>query len=505
MIVISPGAHRRIRIAVVAALLASLVFVSLPQSAAGAATSCTATTQGDNVVLAWNDEGGGDRHVVRRNGSWLSTPGSNVSSFVDTEPTAGAAYVLVTWRRGTQTTTVCQAGGTPAPVTGCSLTELAGAVVLDWQDNGGRHIIRRNGNWIATPGEGSSSYTDLSAPANATYLVRTRSGASVTDRECVAGGNPAPTVGSRRFVIQVSIDGLRADAVRAVDMPTLAGLADSGASTMNARTDPAITRTLPNHTSQFTGRFVWGASGHRLTENEDNGGTLHDLRGVYIPSVFDVVHDNGGRTVLYNGKTKFDFIERSYNGTNGAPDTTGADDGRNKIDVFVKEDPEIAAVPFVNDLVAGSGPTFGFFHIRTPDEAGHASGWDTGGYRAGLSEADDVLAELIDRLDIAGVLANTTIIVTADHGGPTGGLNHGSSQNPQNFTVPFVAWGAEVASGADLYALNPGRTDPGTSQPNRDVAQPIRGHDVANLSLDLLGFPAIPGSVVNADQSLNLR
>lgn len=387
----------------------------------------------------------------------------------------------------------------------CGLEEVNGVVNLTWPDDGGRHVIRRNGRWLATPGAGTSTFADTAPLEDATYLVRTRfsGGGGSIDRECALIPGDVEPPEARRFVVHVSMDGLRSDHVTTELMPNMAGLADRGAATMNARTDPAITKTLANHTSQFTGRFVWGPTGHRIIVNEDPGDTVHDSAGEYVSSVFDVVHDHGGRTVVYVGKSKFYLHERSWNGEFGAPDVVGEDNGRNKIDVFEKEDPVLAAKPFVDDLIAGQGDTYGFFHIRTPDSAGHTSQWNSDGYRQGVMESDAILGDLLGLLEVAGVLADTTIIVTSDHGGPTGDDGHEKADLAENYTVPFVVSGVGVGEGLDLYELNVDhRTDPGTGRPNKSGPQPIRGHDVANLVLDLLGLPAIPGSLVNADQSL---
>ncbi len=76
---------------------------------------------------------------------------------------------------------------------------------------------------------------------------------------------------------------------------------------------------------------------------------------------------------------------------------------------------------------------------------------------------------------------------------------------PVNYTIPLFAWGEGVDAGADLYDLNASRVDPGTGRPDDDVpGQPLRNGDVANLALDLLGLPPVPGSLFNADQALRL-
>ncbi len=304
-------------------------------------------------------------------------------------------------------------------------------------------------------------------------------------------------------VIHVSIDGLRSDAV--ASMPNLSALVSRAASTLNARTDPESTRTLPNHSSQVTGRFVTGTGGHGITYNEDMGRTIHDEAGGYVTSVFDVVHDSGGRTTMWVGKPKFEALDRSYDATHGAPDIVGVDHGSDKIDVFVRTDPVEAVELFLDDLAAAD-VMYSFVHVRSPDEFGHISGWDTPGYDEGVAEADGVIGRILTEVDANPAWADTTaIIVTSDHGGATGATDHGDSTDPANYTIPFAVWAPDVTGGSDLYALNPTtRTDPGVGRPPATGPQPIRGHDAANLALSLLGLPGIPGSQVNAAQDLRI-
>ena len=69
-----------------------------------------------------------------------------------------------------------------------------------------------------------------------------------------------------------------------------------------------------------------------------------------------------------------------------------------------------------------------------------------------------------------------------------------------------MVWGIGVARGTDLYALNPGdRRDPGVGRPTYAGVQPIRNGEVANLVLDLLDLPSVPGSTTNAWQGLSVR
>ena len=306
-------------------------------------------------------------------------------------------------------------------------------------------------------------------------------------------------------VVHISMDGLRSDHVTVDRMPNLFSLSQRAASTLNARTDPARTQTLPNHTSQFTGLEVNG--GHFVDYNVDLGGTVHAEAGRYVASVFDVVHDNGALTALYVGKSKFDMIDRNWNGVHGGPDRIGVDNGRDKIDFYERMHPADAVAVALGEMGRSARLEFVFFHIRTPDETGHISGWDTVGYRSGVLEADRILGELLDGIAAdAGLADSTAVIVSADHGGPSDQLLHDDQSLSSNYVVPLVVWAPGIPEGTDLYELNDGhRTDPGDRQPSTTGIQPIRTHEIANLALDLLGYGPVPRSVFNARQDLRIR
>ena len=317
---------------------------------------------------------------------------------------------------------------------------------------------------------------------------------------------------SIRYVVHVSVDGLRPDAVQRqppTALPAFARLRLESAFTQNARTDPDYRNTLPNHTAQLTGRGVVGAAGHGWTVNTDPdpGVTLHSNKGAYVASVFDVVHDAGLRTAAYVSKSKFSLYDVSYDEAHGAADETGGDDGRDKIDTYVYEkDTDQLIAQFVADLHADPA-AYTFVHLRDPDATGHWLTWSVRSgsrYMRAVRRADDRIGRILDAIEADPRLrGHTALIVTADHGGS--GHSH-SSERVDHYTVPFYVWGPGISS-ADLYALNAGtRQDPGTANVGFDAARPpVRNGDAANLALSLLGLGPVPGSTIGADPPLHVR
>ena len=319
----------------------------------------------------------------------------------------------------------------------------------------------------------------------------------------------------RDKVIFISADGMRPDAVDVLGpegAPAFHRLRKEGAYTSNARTDFTYTVTLPNHTCMVTGRGVVGPEGHGWISNTDPqlGQNLHRNRKGYAASFFDVAHDNGLRTALYASKSKFSLYDISYDAKTGAPDQTGEDNGKDKIDVYVANEDSSALVDQLIASFASDPADATMLHLRDCDSAGHAESWDlTPGspYLAALKKVDSLVGKLLEAVEASpNMKGKTTIILTADHGGLTATKGHGEAKERDNFTIPFYVWGAGVSAGQDLYALNGGnRQDPGTANPPYDAPKaPIRNGDAGNLILTLLHLPAIPGSTINAAQDLKV-
>lgn len=359
----------------------------------------------------------------------------------------------------------------------------------------------------------------LASFAVASFIVQPAA-AQLSDGVSIGLEEPAPILSEVTFdpeaqavqhVIHISVDGLRPDAVTRQGpgkLPNFFRLRTEGAFTDNARTDADFSITLPNHMAQLTGRPALGDAGHNWTENSDPGDdeTLHARKGAYVASVFDVTHDHGLRTGVYASKSKFILLDQSYGEAHGAPDVTGEDNGRDKIDVFVYDkNTDDLVERFVDDM-REEPLAYTFLHLRDPDTQGHRWGWGLSGwhpYMGAVRKVDQLLGEIFEMVEEDPHLAESTVIIlTADHGGSG---HHHKRQDAEHYTIPFYVWGAGVDAG-DLYALNDGVfVEPRTHHPGFDwPSQPIRNGSVANLALGLLGMDPVPGSTINESHQMRV-
>lgn len=295
-------------------------------------------------------------------------------------------------------------------------------------------------------------------------------------------------------VVAVSVDGLNPDALALLGpegAPTLHRLLAEGTSTLEARTAREQTETLPNHTGMLTGRRILARrGGHGVTVNTVVPGTVHDRAGEHVSSVFEVLEQHGRSGALFAMKTKFALFQRSW--------PAG-------VDRFVVRSGSARLVDLVLQDLRSTPRALRFVHLADPDVAGHHHGFLGPDYLDAVRRVDAQVGRLLAALEPDPALAGTTVVLTADHGG-RGRSGHAQADRRVNHRVPFVVWGAGVAPGGDLYALNPDRVDPGTGRPAWGrTGQPVRNAEVANVTLDLLGLPAVPGSLADARQDLDVR
>lgn len=308
-------------------------------------------------------------------------------------------------------------------------------------------------------------------------------------------------------VLVLEVEGLRSGAVRRAGeegAPNLFRLMGEGASTLNARTEVERTTLLPNVVGMLTGRRVTAAQGgHGISTNNDNGGTVESAAGRYTSSVYDLVHNFGLSTALLSSNPKTALVARSWDSSHGGADPYGLDNGTAKISRSIQTADDHQLVERLVGMLTHSPKTFTLAQISLLADSGRRDGWMRPEYFTTLTEVDSMIGQVLDSIDSDPALKDHALVLLTASGGGRGHDNQDASHRA-NFTIPFIAWGPGVVAGADLYAINPAYIDPGTAQVGYHGVQPIRNGDVANLVTAVLGLPALPGSILNAEQDLNI-
>jgi arylsulfatase A-like enzyme len=220
-----------------------------------------------------------------------------------------------------------------------------------------------------------------------------------------------------QHVLIISEDGMRADAVATLHLKWHDLLRKRGASTVHAMTIRDAS-TLPAHASMLSGVTP---RVHGLTWN-----TWRPSAGyIKAPTIFNHAKEAGLTTAFFTGKTKLRHIVPP--GTVGVYERPG---------YYCKKVAEEAAAYLTTEK-----PALAFVHFSDPDEAGHAKGWMSKAQEKAIYNSDRCLGILYEAMEKAGLLDDTLIIVSADHGGH----NHvHSGATLIDREIPWIACGPGV-------------------------------------------------------------
>ncbi|MBN1220386.1 MAG: alkaline phosphatase family protein [Anaerolineae bacterium] len=230
-----------------------------------------------------------------------------------------------------------------------------------------------------------------------------------------------------KYVVIISIDGLRPDALALAHTPTLDELIEQGAYSPAAQTI-VQSFTLPSHASMLTGVV---AEKHGLLDALPYIG----WPGLNVPTVFNMAHDAGFTTGMVFGKEKLNFLLLN--------DSVESFCDIDLHDELVKD----KAVGFVKKGL----PHLLFVHFPDVDAVGHEFGWMSEYQLGAVTYVDGLIGEIVAELKNNSYWHNTLLIVTADHGGH--GYRHGDD-SPVDRTIPWLAVGPGVPKGTTIEHIN---------------------------------------------------
>ena len=99
------------------------------------------------------------------------------------------------------------------------------------------------------------------------------------------------------------------------------------------------------------------------------------------------------------------------------------------------------------DWIRANKPDLMTFIFSPPDGAGHNFGWDSPEYAEAVEKVDADIGRVIAAYEEAGLLADTFVVFTSDHGGKDkghGGTSLGEMERPLAFAGPGVKKGYEI-------------------------------------------------------------
>jgi len=265
-----------------------------------------------------------------------------------------------------------------------------------------------------------------------TWLLAALVGTGACAARAGARAQPEPIA---KHVVIIGVDGLSPVGIEHADTPVLDELIARGSYTMRAR-GVFPTSSAPNWASMLMGA---GPEQHGVTSNDwrrnrrliepGDTGLDHEL----FPTIFGVtrqqrpdayiasIYDWSGIGVLFE-KSAVDLDA----------DTLG---------------PERTVAKAVEAFKAQK-PTLTFVHLDHVDHAGHGKGWHTPEYYQAVAHADELIGLLIEGLADAGMLRDTAIIITSDHGGV--GQSHGG-ESMEELLIPWIITGSGIAPGREIW------------------------------------------------------
>src|SRR6478672_5579906 len=260
-----------------------------------------------------------------------------------------------------------------------------------------------------------------------------------------APDKPRPKI---NHVLIISEDGLRADAVATLHLKWHDLMRQHGSYSDHALTIRDAS-TLPAHASMLSGVKP---KVHGLTWN-----TWRPREGyIKTPTIFTHAMDAGLTTAFFTGKTKLRHIVPP--GSVGMYDRPG---------YYCKKVAAEAATYLTTER-----PALAFVHFADPDELGHAKGWMSSAQRNAISNSDACLGVIYEALEKSGLIDDTLIIVSADHGGHNR-VHSGAKKIDRE--IPWIACGPGVRE--DFV-----------------ITEPLSTMDTAATALYALGLP-IPSDI----------
>ena len=238
----------------------------------------------------------------------------------------------------------------------------------------------------------------------------------------------AQTTNGGKYILLIGIDGLGGYAFPHANTPNIQKLWSKGSYTFKARC------IYPSSSSPNWASMVMGAK-PRKTQIPKNGFSLEKATkkaycgrkpGQLWPSVYTLLHEQKPekKTILLHHWDEYNrFVNLS--------------------DVYLDRctHTEDSTAFYAIQTIQSGMPDLLFLHFDNVDHAGHTYGHKTPAYYRDVHKVDSLVGLVIQALEAKGILEQTTIILTADHGGR--GKHHGWITEGE-MNIPWIITGPGI-------------------------------------------------------------
>lgn len=240
------------------------------------------------------------------------------------------------------------------------------------------------------------------------------------------GGKPVA-----KQVILIGSDGFGAYAFERAKLPNLRKLMAGGAYSLEARS------VLPSSSAVNWTSMIMG-SGPELHGYTEWGSQTPELpsrilgKGNIYPTIFSLVDGQ-----LPNAKMGVSY---TWGGI-------GYLFEKNMVDLDFNGETDDETIEKALDFISKDKPALTFIHLTHPDNEGHEIGHGTPEYYAAIEKVDAQVGQIVTFLEQQGMLDDTLLIFSSDHGGI--GKGHGGKTLAE-VEIPWIIYGAGVPAKGEL-------------------------------------------------------
>ena len=238
-----------------------------------------------------------------------------------------------------------------------------------------------------------------------------------------------------KHVIWIGLDGWGAYSVEKAEMPTVKKLMADGSYTLKKRSVLPSSSAV-NWASMFMGA---GPELHGYTEwgsrTPELPSRVLSKDGIF-PTVFGLLRESEPKAEI--------GCVCEWKGIRYVVDTLALNYDKHVAEASKEPD---ATARYAVDYIQSAKPNLCAVIFDNPDHIGHADGHDTPEYYNMLKVLDGYIAQIVEAVKNAGMLDDTILIVTSDHGGINKG--HGG-KTMQEMETAFIISGKGIKKGYEF-------------------------------------------------------